>query len=710
MKRLLFASLLLLCATVDVHANGVCFEDASTGMYLELIESDVDVRIENQVGIVTTTQRFRNTLGAPFTLTYAFPLAEGASATALSWQIGAEWEEAVIDSGGPPHIPGSDDMDPDLASYLGPTPLFFRCPSCTVGEESTFRVRLTYVQLLPYEFGSVDFFYPNDYSRIQHGWLDVQRLHLDLVSPRTIEEIELLSHAPADIVMDDHHAVVDFERLYSSAGADYHARYRLSLSELGLFGMSSRLDPGDVPDDLGNGFFTFVAEPEPDTSIVLDKVFTLIVDRSGSMLGSKIEQARDAASFIVEHLNPGDRFNVVDFATNVASFSDSHVPFTPETRDQAIEYISGFLAADLTNISGAFSLAVPQFIAADDTTANIIIFFTDGKPTTGIVETEALLAHVHDLIVSTETRICLFTFGIGAGVNRQLLTRMASENDGLSVFLGDDELEQVITDFYLRIQSPVLVDTYLTFSPEGVISEVYPDPVPDLYQGSQMIVSGRYREPVSALVTLNGEKFGWPVAYEYDMMLATSSAMEYQFLPKLWAKVKIEHLLIQYYSLDPESPEAEALKEEIIALSLSYGVMSPFTHFGSDDPDDPDDPGDGGDGDETPIENDEEIGGDVPPALGGPYRLLGNHPNPFNPWTTIEFVVSIDLDRDVFVRIYDLSGRLVRQLTLYVDDPGRYSVLWDGTTTEGVTAPSGVYLYAVDFGDAVLVGKMLMAR
>jgi flagellar hook assembly protein FlgD len=72
--------------------------------------------------------------------------------------------------------------------------------------------------------------------------------------------------------------------------------------------------------------------------------------------------------------------------------------------------------------------------------------------------------------------------------------------------------------------------------------------------------------------------------------------------------------------------------------------------------------------------------------------------------------VSIDLDRDVFVRIYDLSGRLVRQLTLYVSDPGHYSVVWDGTTTEGVTAPSGVYLYAVDFGDGVLVGKMLISR
>ena len=54
---------------------------------------------------------------------------------------------------------------------------------------------------------------------------------------------------------------------------------------------------------------------------------------------------------------------------------------------------------------------------------------------------------------------------------------------------------------------------------------------------------------------------------------------KYQFLPKVWAKQKIENLLIQYYALDPNSSQALALKQQIIDLSLAFGVITPFTSF-----------------------------------------------------------------------------------------------------------------------------------
>lgn len=84
----------------------------------------------------------------------------------------------------------------------------------------------------------------------------------------------------------------------------------------------------------------------------------------------------------------------------------------------------------MTNISGAFSLAVPQFSTANDSTANIIIFFTDGQPTVGITNTTQLLTHVHTLIQSNESNIFLYCFGIGSDVNVQLLTLMGSQNSG----------------------------------------------------------------------------------------------------------------------------------------------------------------------------------------------------------------------------------------------------------------------------------------
>ena len=680
--------------STNIFANGVCIENAETGVWLELVESDVNVQIENQVCILTATHKFRNTLTTPFSLKYAFPLYEGASATGLRWEIEGDWYEAIITATEPDTIPGGSNMIPNLEEYLGETPLYFSNEEAIIQPDSLFQVELTYVQLLPYAFGNVDFYYPNNYSLIQTTILDQQQLHLELNSFRTIEYFQLLSHTPNNILNNGNYAELDFIEYESLADTDYHLRYSLSLEELGLFSMSTYLDPENIPDEFGNGFFTFIAEPEPDNSgSVINKVFTLIIDRSGSMSGNKIIQARDAASFIVNNLNEGDMFNIVDFESSVYSFQNEHVEFTPANQSAALGYINSIYASGGTNISGSFDVSVPQFATANDSTANIIIFFTDGQATVGIQNTDLLLAHVHDLIVTTETNINLFTFGIGSGANAQLLTLLASQNNGLSVLLGNDELEEVITTFYLQIRNPVLINTEISFSPDNIVCEVYPDPSPNLYQGIQMIVSGRYSEPSLIAVSLDGNAFGQPVNYEYEMSLSDSINSQYQFLTKLWAKSKIEHLLIEYYSLDPNSPQAEAIKEEIIELSIAYGVLSPFTNYSG--------PGVG--------VLEEEISQSEDSVLA-PFELLGNYPNPFNPSTTISFDVKNDYAGIVLVKIFNAKGQFIRLLALQVNGPGIYDVFWDGSNKDGEIVASGLYLYTIDFGNAILASKMMMLK
>ncbi len=81
------------------------------------------------------------------------------------------------------------------------------------------------------------------------------------------------------------------------------------------------------------------------------------------------------------------------------------------------------------------------------------------------------------------------------------------------------------------------------------------------------------------------------------------------------------------------------------------------------------------------------------PAPG--VRLAQNHPNPFNPSTTISF--RLTEAGPVSLRIYDASGRLQR--TLHEEaamESGEYSVIWDGRDGSGHALPSGVYLYAME--------------
>ncbi|MFC2087978.1 FlgD immunoglobulin-like domain containing protein [Calditrichota bacterium] len=206
-----------------------------------------------------------------------------------------------------------------------------------------------------------------------------------------------------------------------------------------------------------------------------------------------------------------------------------------------------------------------------------------------------------------------------------------------------------------------------------------------------MLVTGRYHQAQSVTVNLNGNAFAQPVSYQYTFDLADSNAQQYQFLTKVWAKQKIEYLLIQYYSLNPNSSQAQAIKEQIIDLSISYGVITPFTSF-------------------TPALGIDFEDEDENPQILNTFELLGNFPNPFNSSTSIRFQINESLNGIVTVKIYNTLGQLVRVLAIYVNGPGLYEVIWDGKLNRREEAPSGTYLYTVDFGDAIMFGKMIMIK
>ncbi|MBE2256535.1 MAG: VWA domain-containing protein [Ignavibacteria bacterium] len=678
----LFSILFLL--TNFTYSNGVAVYNASLGMYLKLLSGKVSVSVESQISVTKTTGEFINLSGSDRNVSFAFPLPEGASATELRWKINGIWYQAPI-SPQPQDttLPGGT-MSPNLKTYLGKTPLFFGIEQ-TVKRDSILIVELTYVQLLKYDFGSVDFDYPNDYRLIQNSILNVQELVLNLNSQRSIDSIKLISSNPLIQISNNGNNAVVVSRVFESiASVNYKIRYSLNQNQLGLYGYSSRIPNSLLPDTLG-GFFLFLAEPDPGmTSQTIKKVFTLIIDKSGSMSGNKIVQAKNASSFVVNNLNSGDRFNLVTFESTVQSFRNTHIPYNSNARDSALTFINSIIASGGTNISGAFETAVPQFSIANDSTANIIVFFTDGQPTVGITAISQLVTHIKNLIVTSERKIFLYSFGIGSDVNAQLLTLISSQNNGYAEFLGEDEIYDRISKFYLRIRNPVLLSPTISFN-NPTINNVHPNPLPNLYKGQQMIVSGRYRNSGVTNVTFSGYAFNQLVNFNYNLNLTDTNDVRYQFLTKIWAKQKIDYLLIQYYSYPPTSPEAIALKQQIISLSITYGVISPFTSFGNP----------------TNTETEEEIVNTSPES----FKLLGNYPNPFNPTTNIRFAVNTNYSGILFIRIYNTAGMLVDILEMRVNGKGNYEVKWDASKYA-----SGLYFYSIDFLGNKFSGKMMLVK
>ena len=98
------------------------------------------------------------------------------------------------------------------------------------------------------------------------------------------------------------------------------------------------------------------------------------------------------------------------------------------------------------------------------------------------------------------------------------------------------------------------------------------------------------------------------------------------------------------------------------------------------------------------------------PASPNKLALLGNTPNPFNPTTTIRFTVPAGPVQAYSLRVYDVRGRLVRELAAGQISGGLHQVLWDGRNNTGSTVGSGIYLYRLEVGQERFTGKMALVK
>ncbi|MBE2280063.1 MAG: VWA domain-containing protein [Ignavibacteriaceae bacterium] len=693
-KYLLFIPVLMLALTSLLNGNGIVVVDASIKKVLKLNGVSIFTNVNGQVAETMVLSTFENQFTAPVNGKYAFPLSQSGSATKLRWRVNqGTWNTAVF-SPTPQDttLPGGGgNINIDLKNYLGNTPVYFEIPD-TLQPEDMLEVEFTYVELLHYEFGIVNYFFPLNYTLIQNQQVSALNFNFSLASQREIISLQCTSHPEAQITNTGNTGTVLLAGENIILNKNIAISYSLSLQQLGLSGYSTFLqDSASIADSINGGYFLFVVEPEIDSSQILPKKFTFIIDRSGSMYGYKMQQAKSAAQFIVERLNPGDYFNIVDFAGDIRSFRTTLVEATQQNINSASQYINGLTASGLTNISGAFSTAIPQFFGSNDSTANIIIFMTDGQATSGITATNSLVTHINNLISGVNANLSLFNFGVGTDVNVQVLSQTANANGGFASFVGSENLEESITKFYLKVQNPVIINTVAQFTSNGIY-EVYPGNLPNVYLGQQLLIAGRYDQGTISSVVLTGNRYGLPVSYEFELPLNDTTVTDYQFLTKVWAKSKIEDLTAYYYTLNPNSPQAIELKQEIIRISLRYGVLTVFTSFSGGDP--------------TGIEEEIENSINTPSE----YTLSQNFPNPFSGslsgvenQTTISFTLP---ERDyIVIRVYDITGRMIAIIFEGELEAGTYNIKWK----PGEIA-SGIYVYEMSTSKVRLSKKMMVVK
>jgi len=531
-------------------------------VWLTIKYHDVEVTIRDQVAVTHVDQVFVNESKWQIEGTYVFPLpADAAISDFAMWVDGQKFEGELLDRDQARRI--YEDIvrqrrDPALLEYIDRGAFRVSIFPIPPGEER--RVELEYSQVLPVDGGLVRYTYTLNTERFSARPLEDVSVSVTIESPDPIKAIYSPSHS---VVVDrdgDYRARVGYEERDVLPDQDFELVYTVSPEDVGLNLLSYR--DGDA-----DGFFLMLIAPqvEVDQSQVVDKDVLLILDTSGSMEGEKLEQAKDALIYVLEHLNQGDRFNITDFSTGVRQFARSPQPASQ--RSEAIAWVRDLTAAGGTDINRAL---LETLSGADSERPTILIFLTDGQPTEGEVETDRILANLAN---ESRPSVRLFTFGVGDDVNTILLDTLAQEQRGASGYVRPGErIDEEVSAFYAKVSLPLLAD--IEVEVEGVhIQDTYPYPLPDLFAGTQLVVVGRYREGGPALIRLSGQVNQQEQTFTHEGFFENSGGE--RFIPRLWATRKIGYLLNQI-RLHGESRE---LVDEIVQLSIRYGIVTPYTSY-----------------------------------------------------------------------------------------------------------------------------------
>jgi Ca-activated chloride channel family protein len=305
----------------------------------------------------------------------------------------------------------------------------------------------------------------------------------------------------------------------------------------------------------------------PDDRVVAKDVI-VVLDQSGSMQGEKWDQAREAAAYILEHLNPADRFNLILFSTGWRDYSRSL-----ESRDSArgaVDWINTQYAEGGTDINAALLAALDR---ADVERPTTVLFLTDGLATEGEIEADVILDNLH---AAARPNVSIFAFGVGDDVDTFLLDSIVRDHHGASTYVRPGQrINEEVASLYNKISAPVLTDISLDFG--GVtVEDSYPGTLPDLFAGEQLTIVGRYRgEAENISVTLSGTVSGQRQTFTYSGLDFPGRAGGEPFIARLWATRRIGDLL-NSIRLNGENDE---LVQSIVSLSVRYGIITPYTSF-----------------------------------------------------------------------------------------------------------------------------------
>lgn len=544
-------------------------------------ELGVHARITDQVARVQVSQSFVNTGSQQMEVQFLFPLPYDGAIDKLTLLVdGKEFPGKIMAAKEARSVYEAivrSNKDPALLEWMGSG--LFQTSVFPVPPGAERKVILNYNQLLRKDRGLTDFLFPLSTARYTSHAVEKVDFQIAIESGIDIKNVYSPTHTVDIKRPDAKHALVTYTRTNEVPSSDFRLMFDVDKGQVGASVISYK------PKDGEDGYFLLLASPQVKAADAErpKKTVMFVVDRSGSMSGKKIEQAKSALKFVLNNLREGDLFNIVAYDGNVESFRPELERYNDETRKAALGYVEGLYPGGGTNIHGALTTALGQL--KDNSRPNYVLFLTDGLPTIGVTNEGQIASGAKE---ANKIRARILSFGVGYDVNSRLLDRISRDGYGLSEYVRPDEdIEAHVSTVYSNISAPVLTDVAVNFELDGIkpedgppVNRVYPKGNFDLFEGQQLVVVGRYRKPGAAKVVIKGRVGGAEQKFDFGANLIERSGDEsYAFVEKLWAMRRIGEIIDQ---LDLSGKNDELVKE-LVELSTRHGILTPYTSFLADE-------------------------------------------------------------------------------------------------------------------------------
>jgi Ca-activated chloride channel family protein len=546
---------------------------------------DIRAEIRGAQARVVCTQQYRNGEAQPVEAVYTFPLDEGAAVCGFAAVVGDVRYEGTVKARDDAFAAYDDAMEAGHTAFLldeeRPDVFTASIGNLAPGEEA--RIELTYVSELAFEGDSIRFTLPTTVSpryapAEDHAGIgrppaaalnppSARNVPYGLtftatVTGNRIRRIESPSHPialdfggnSATVTLAQEHAALDRDLVLLITPIDAEAPHvALERSTTGRIAAAITFRP------------TFTTARVP-----ADVVF--LVDRSGSMQGSSIEQVRNTLQLCLRSLDAGCAFNIVGFGSVFESLFSECRAYDERSLDEASRYVASLGAT----LGGTELLPALEFVlesVAQRERALQLVVMTDGQ----LTNTDAVL----DAVRRRGDRVRVFTFGIGRGASQHLVRGLARAGRGAAEFIHPGErIEAKVMRQFSRVFAPALGDVRLDWS--GLRAAAIPARIGPVFADEPLRAYAWVDEVASGSVTLHAHGPTGPVSWLLD--IRPGDVVDGATVGTLAARARIREIEEgAEWSADRGSRQRDRRDDravtEIVRLATEYGLASRETSW-----------------------------------------------------------------------------------------------------------------------------------